>query len=505
MQKINNKSVYSLLEVTDSIKATISNKYTGSYWIKAEMNKLNYYKLSGHCYPDLLEKKSGSIVVETKAIIYSSDFLSINQKFLSVLKEPIKDGINILFCANIIYTPKYGLQLQIIDIDPSYSLGELEREKSETLEKIKSEELYDRNKNLKLNLLPKRIAIISVETSKGYSDFIKIIKGSPNKYNFFCMLFPSSLEGDKAVGNIIWQLNRIKKISHHFDAVAIIRGGGGDIGLTTYNNYFLAKAIALFPIPVFTGIGHSTNETIAEMVAFKNAITPTDLANYLIKIFDDYKLPLDKAKELLVGYSYRLITSEKDNLKKLKYNFGISTRNIISRSSSNIESTVKFLKNNAKHFLKLEKDYYGINLSDLRKYSGRFIKNEFVNIEVAAKSIKKDSNGYMKNSKINLEQLTKDLRKEFKNLLSSNKNNVHLIIQSLTRTKDRFVTEKFKEIQNIEEKIDLLSPQSTLKRGFSMTILNGKILRDGKEVSDGDSIKTILFESEIQSTVNKSN
>jgi exodeoxyribonuclease VII large subunit len=144
----------------------------------------------------------------------------------------------------------FGLSLQIIDIDPQFTLGDLENEKRLTIKKLKEEGIYDANKN-GTSLLPQRLAIISVETSKGYGDFLNVIDNNNWNYKFFYLLFPSILQGDKAVTGIA-QLERIKKVIHHFDAVAIIRNGGGDVGLSCYNKYELAKAIALFPIPVIT-------------------------------------------------------------------------------------------------------------------------------------------------------------------------------------------------------------------------------------------------------------
>jgi exodeoxyribonuclease VII large subunit len=295
---INKKKVFSLIEVTLSIQKTISERYKSSFWVKAEMNKLNNYSYSGHCYPDLVEKKDGRVIAQMKSNLWKNDFNRINNNFLTVLKEPIKDGIKILFCATITFDPSHGLSLRIIDIDPAYSLGELEREKQETIAKLNREGIFRNNRRLTLPLLPQRIAIISVETSKGYADFLKVIGNNPWGYKFFYFLFPALLQGEKSINSILHQLGRIGKVTKHFDVVAIIRGGGGDVGLSSYNNYELAKEIALFPIPVITGIGHSTNETVAEMVSFSNAITPTELADLLIQKFHNFSVPLKKRKKL---------------------------------------------------------------------------------------------------------------------------------------------------------------------------------------------------------------
>src|SRR5690606_25047621 len=130
------------------------------------------------------------------------------------------------------------------------------------------------NKTLAFPFVPKRLAIISVETSKGYADFLKILQHNPWGYHFEQALFPALLQGDRAVEAIMEQLNRIAQQRDTYDVVAIIRGGGGDVGLSCYNHYALASAIARLPIPVHTGIGHSANETVSEMIAYRNAITP---------------------------------------------------------------------------------------------------------------------------------------------------------------------------------------------------------------------------------------
>ena len=221
-EAVNEKSVYTLLEVARSIRKTVSERYRQTYWIRAELNKLNYYKHSGHCFPELLEKQDGKVLAQMRSTIWNENYLRINRKFLDVLKEPLKDGVKILFEAAIVFDPVFGLSLHIHDIDPSYTLGDLEKEKQETIKKLRDEALFSKNKMLPLSLLPQRIAIISVSSSKGYSDFLKIIESNSRGYRFFHLLFPSLLQGEKAVSSMIGQLKKIYQVRTHFDAVAII-------------------------------------------------------------------------------------------------------------------------------------------------------------------------------------------------------------------------------------------------------------------------------------------
>jgi len=353
---VNERVIYSLSEVALSIQKTLAGRYMAPFWIKAEMNRLNHYPQSGHCYPDLVERTEGKIVAEMRSTIWKDDYQRINDNFLKVLHEPLKNGIKILFFAKISFSPLYGLSLRILDIDPSWSLGELEKEKQETIEKLRKEGLFDRNRSLELPLLPKRIAVISVQTSKGYADFFKIIDENTWGYLFFHMLFPALLQGENAVASILGQLDRIRIVKHHFDAVAVIRGGGGDVGLSSYNHYALARAIATFPLPVITGIGHSTNETVAEMVAYRNAITPTELADFLIQKFHNFSVPLNRAREIITESSAGTIQRERTAILSTYRYFRSVALSRLSKKSDALQQIATGLR-----------QHCGIYLQDLRK------------------------------------------------------------------------------------------------------------------------------------------
>ncbi|WP_256962542.1 exodeoxyribonuclease VII large subunit [Sphingobacterium cellulitidis] len=349
---MDNKTVFTLLEVSRSIQKTIAERYKSLYWIKAEMNKLNHYSHSGHCYPELLEKKEGKVVAEMRSILWKMDYQRINRQFMEVLGEPLREGITMLFQAGISYDPLYGFSLKIVDIDPTFVLGELEKEKRESIKKLTDEGIFDANKRLDFPLIPKRLAIISVETSKGLSDFFKIINGNPWGYKMECTLFPALLQGDKSISSIINQLEVIANKLEEFDAVAIIRGGGAEVGLSSYNNFFLAKAIAIFPIPVLTGIGHSTNETVSEMVAYKNAITPSELADFLLQKFHNFAIPVDAALERMVRAIRRNFEEENLKLKHLVSSVSWNSKTLLLKNKAEIDSLqihlIRFSRQNIK-------------------------------------------------------------------------------------------------------------------------------------------------------------
>ncbi|MGB7528510.1 exodeoxyribonuclease VII large subunit [Sphingobacterium cellulitidis] len=387
---MDNKTVFTLLEVSRSIQKTIAERYKSLYWIKAEMNKLNHYSHSGHCYPELLEKKEGKVVAEMRSILWKMDYQRINRQFMEVLGEPLREGITMLFQAGISYDPLYGFSLKIVDIDPTFVLGELEKEKRESIKKLNDEGIFDANKRLDFPLIPKRLAIISVETSKGLSDFFKIINGNPWGYKMECTLFPALLQGDKSISSIINQLEVIANKLEEFDAVAIIRGGGGEVGLSSYNNFFLAKAIAIFPIPVLTGIGHSTNETVSEMVAYKNAITPSELADFLLQKFHNFAIPVDAALERMVRAIRRNFEEENLKLKHLVSSVSWNSKTLLLKNKAEINSLqahlIRFSRQNIKennaHLVHLERLLGIVNPIHL-------IKRGFSIVRINGKSVHK--------------------------------------------------------------------------------------------------------------------
>lgn len=451
------RKIFSLLEVTRSIQNTLSDRYKSSFWVKAEMNKLNHYPHSGHCYPDLVEKLDGKVIAQIKSTLWKDDYSRINHNFLNVLKTPLKDGIKMLFCAKITFDPLHGLALRIIDIDPVFSLGELEREKQETIARLKTEGIFGKNKTLTLPLVPQRMAIISVQTSKGYADFLKMIDGNPWHYRFFHFLFPSLLQGDKAVESISYQLNRIRKVISHFDVVAIIRGGGGDVGLSCFNNYQLSRQIALFPIPVITGIGHATNETVVEMIAFKNAITPTELADYLLQKFHNFSVPVQKAEEKLVDKARRIITEERLKFQNTARYFRSVTDNILIRSHHVIQQYFRSLFQQSNLCLLREKQLHSSVVYKIRNGAVSFCNTH----------------------KMEIKQFTVSLRKDIASAMKYQHN----------------------EITNLTRSVANLHPENVLKRGYSITMINGKAITHLNEVKETDILDTILIDGRISSEV----
>lgn len=472
------RQIFTLKQVALSIKKTIEERYHQTYWVKAEMHKLNLYP-SGHCFPELLQKEDGKIVAQMTASIWNHNYQRINKRFVEVVKEPLREDSTLLMQVKIVFHETYGLSLQILDIDPNYALGELQRERQETLMRLKKENLLNLNQSLPFPLLPKRIALISADTSKGLSDFRKVIDSNPWNYNFFTFLFQAYLQGDIAVASILEQLKKIEKVQDHFDVVVIVRGGGGEVGLSCYNNYELCKAIASFPLPVLTGIGHSTNLTVAEMVAYRNAITPTELGDFLIQSFHDFSVPVKDAIKTIRTYAKNTLEHSKNALNsevKLFKNVTSQrlneTKNLLINASTSVKSNVKFT-------LLQEREI----LLNSHKSIKRSVKDGFLTASTRISTLS--------------ETVGKSALFEIKTKRTELERNVELI----SKTTNNSILLQKNKLQQLEQSVKLMDPIQVLKRGYSITTINGKTISEKNKIENGMTIFTKTYFGEIESEI----
>ena len=439
------KQVFTLQQVVRSIKKTLEDRYTQNYWVKAEMHKLNKYP-SGHAFPELVQKDENKIVAQITGTIWKQQLERINTKFIEVVKEPLREGTTLLLLVKINYSETFGLGLQILDIDPSFSLGELQKQREETLRKLAKEGLLNLNQKLHFPLLPKRVAIISADTSKGLSDFLQVLQENEKSYFIFTHLFNAYLQGDVAVQSIISALKKIKRVKDHFDIVIIVRGGGAEVGMTCYNNYDLCKAIAEFPLPVLTGIGHSTNLNVAEMVSFRNEITPTKLAEFLLQTFREFEQETKRLNREMIAHSLQLIDKTKQDFNGQVRVFKHASLRFTDSLKNELNQQIIELKNTTRYFLKNEND--------------------------AVLSLKND------------------YRIVTKEIITAERNTLSLISKPIKGALLHFFERKESDLEQLEKTVNILNPSNVLQRGYSLTLLNGKILSTKNKPKKGDLIES---------------
>ena len=456
-ETFNDHPIYSLSEIAMSIHRVVERTYPQPYYIKAEILKLNFYPYSGHCYPELVEKEGNTIKTEMRAIIWSSNYQRINQRFEQITGEKLKEDIRILCLASVEFSPKHGLALHIQDIEPSYTLGEMVRNKLAVIERLKKENVFTQNKSLTMPLVPKRIAVISVETSKGYSDFITTLESNRYGYRFETELFPSILQGDKAITGMTARLSEIEMRSEEFDCVAIVRGGGGDVGLSCYDDYQLAHRVATFPLPVLTGIGHSTNQTVTDMVAYSFNITPTDVAFSLIERFHDFAMKVQQLFESIARRTSEVIAEEKRHLLEMDAARRIAAPRIVAEHKRKLRDFAQQVTLKSKEMLLTQGNALSKLWEELLRLDAERLEQEREQLDRSA--------------------------------------------QKLATLGNQLLQNRQERVAMLEDKVRLLHPDNILKRGFSITRLQGHAVTGAEALRAGDRIVTQLYEGEVTSVV----
>ena len=452
------RQIFSLKQVVSSIRKTIEERYAQTYWMKAEIYKFNRFP-SGHAFPEIVQRENDKIVAQLSGTIWKQNYERINQQFVEVVKEPLKDGSNLLMQVKITFNELYGLSLQIIDIDPSFSLGEVQKQREETLKRLQKEGILNCNQQLPFPLLPKRIAVISADSSKGLSDFMEVLINNEEGYSFFTFLFNAYLQGDQAVDSIIQTLEKIKKVRQHFDLVVIVRGGGAEVGMTCYNHYELCKAIATFPLPILTGIGHSTNLNVAEMIAYRNAITPTKLAEFLIQIFREF--------DQEIRYGQQVVRTK--------------SMDVLFNANQQLDALLRLFKQISKHSARASKQL----LLDLTK-----------SIEYNSQKCVTKNQNQLKNIVIQISHNASFYLKERFNLINQHQEKLKFRSTNLLNSTSRNIVE-------LEKNLDLLDPIHVMKRGFSITRQNGKAITSPSDIENEVEIVTEVAEGQFRSIVKK--
>jgi exodeoxyribonuclease VII large subunit len=368
--------------------------------------------VKNHCYMTLVDKQDDIVRAEMRAVIWAGRYKVVAPAFEKATGVQLAKGIKILFQATVTIHERYGLKLTVNNIDPSYTIGEMAVKRKKVLERLVSEELIHRNRDLEFPIVPQRIGIISSSTAAGYEDLMNHLMNNVYGYVFTTKLYETVMQGDRSEASVVDAFGRCAEDSHLLDVVVIVRGGGGQIDLHCFDSYEIGKAIALLPLPVIAGIGHQRDVTVVDEVSNMRAKTPTAAADMIVTRVRDFE---DRVNSLAHGMVYgvqRLKDATGDTLSSLSRRLERSTGNELAENYHMLSTFIKGLK-----------------------YSLKFIQSEK------------------------------------------------------------------QHIKSKESNINHLNPRNVLKRGYSITYVNGKAVKTVSDIEKGDSIRTVLHSGELLSTV----
>ncbi|MBN1952139.1 MAG: exodeoxyribonuclease VII large subunit [Bacteroidales bacterium] len=449
-----------LLQLNSEIKNVLKVHTERFYWIVGEISelKVNY---SGHCYLELIQKDetSDQILARSRAMIWAQNFRLIKPYFETTTGQLLTEGLRVLVKVSVEFHEVYGLSLNITDIEPKYTVGEMALRKQKIIDRLTEEGVIDMNRELELPMLCRKIAIISSPTAAGYGDFCNQLENNPYDYKFYLKLFPAVMQGEAAEQSVIDALDRIYAREGFFDVVVIIRGGGSQVDLNCFNSYWLAYHITQFPLPVLTGIGHEQDDTVTDRVAHTRLKTPTAVAAYLIDMMAVLENRLDEWTEQLGEMIRDMVVEESLKLNRLSHKLQQVLQDRISRHRNRL--------NNASFQLhKGSMDRISLSLRSLDRIGSKVLTRSSA--------------------------LPRDRMQDLKWIQNRMKQTVSLRKDGLKQ-----------KLQFIEEKLDAYDPARVLERGYSITLKDGMPVKDANVLKPNDIITTLFRKGKAESIIKK--
>ena len=404
----------SLYELNGLVKRTIRDRMSETYWVQAELSDVrsNY---SGHCYLEFIQKDASgnNLIAKARGTIWSNIYKMLKPYFEQETGQAFASGIKVLVRVSVDFHELYGYSLTVLDIDPTYTVGDMERKRREILRLLEEEGVIDLNKELEMPVLPQRIAVISSATAAGYGDFCNQLSNNPRGYGFYTELFPAIMQGERVEESIIAALDAIYARLEAFDVVVIIRGGGATSDLSGFDTYELAANCAQFPLPIITGIGHERDDTVIDLIVHTRVKTPTAAAAFLIACMDQVA----------------------DRLDNLSFRLQQGVRNRLLWEHRRIEGLKQRIPSSA--YKRISDAKYG--------------------------------------------------------LLAANRD-----LQMATR---QFLSMKKHRLELLQQRLNDALPEKQLARGYSITLKNGKAVKDASALKEGDTLVTLLHQGKVESVI----
>ena len=338
---------FTLYELQRIIGAAIEQFLAKPIWVSAEIAEIKL-NASGHCYLELVERDKDSASgkaakAQSRAVIWKSHYPRLAAKFEGATGRALSAAMKILVEVAVSFHPVYGLSLQITDIDPTYTLGDIERQKEITIARLKADGVWDMNRELSVPRVVQRVAVVSSATAAGYRDFMQELALSP--YNIHTTLFEATMQGEGSEQSIADALAAIAEREEEFDAVAIIRGGGSTTDLECFNAYLTALCVAQFPLPVLTGIGHDKDVSIVDMVAAIPLKTPTAVAAWICNTAERFDGELEYAAVVLRESCHKVTQAAATKLDHYASQLKQNTKIVLMRQSEKLDSYAMLTKN----------------------------------------------------------------------------------------------------------------------------------------------------------------
>ncbi len=447
----------SLFELNVKVRTVLEHTLRQTFWVAAEVSELRVAS-NGHCYVEFVQKDemSGSLIAKARGIIWRNTYHIVADTFRRATGRLLGPGIKVMVEVSVAFHELYGYSLNVLNIDPTYTIGDLAQRRREIIRQLEEDGVMELNKELPLPKVISRIAVISSASAAGYGDFCNQLDQSG--LGFTRKLFPAIMQGDKVEESIIAALDAIAAEEANWDVVVIIRGGGSTTDLNGFDSYLLASNVAQFPLPVLTGIGHERDDTIVDLVAHTRLKTPTAVAAFLIESRSNEVERLKALQARLQRAATQQTAAQRQRFQNLSSQLSLA----VSRDMAQRRSAFTSLA----HRFELASSQY---VAQQQQY---------------------------------LLQLSHCLNITAQECLLQKKIAQKLVEQRLSVALFKRFTAEHHRMEMIQRSIKLAGPERILAMGYSITLKNGRAVRSLADVAEGDILETVFATGKVRSTVN---
>jgi exodeoxyribonuclease VII large subunit len=510
----NKERIWKLSEITKAIERIFKvNPGNKLLFIKAEISSVTINKKNKMCYLQLVEKADGKndIVAEMRAVIWSDDFRIIND-FEQKTNEKFTPGFEIAFNATISFHSKYGLSLFIKKIDAEYTLGKVMLSKAlvkgKLIQKYPDKIIAQSggtymtpNKSIKFPLIIKKIALIAASDSKGREDFMTAIDMNRYNFKFDITFYIANVQGEDAERTMCNAIELIDTRYTDFDVIVIARGGGSPTSFMPFNSFNLSEKIAFAKIPVITGLGHSTDVSVSDLMANTMAMTPTEAAEMIISHNLDVLKELNQIKTNIIHKTQLAFNGKRKEFNAVKVNIYQNAKRYGKIVRQKMDLHKKSISVNAKNFLVSTKNELSSTKNTFTHKTKDTINSLRQKISKTQIDIYSKSKFFVLNYKLSISNFLGGYSSRVRLKIAQYKTSFHGEKLSLRNKFRSLILTNKSELESYRQKVRLLDQSSLLSRGYALVYKNGKIVTEPNDVKVGDTIKTRLIDVYIESKV----
>lgn len=458
-----------LSQLTADIQATLQDVFAGrSFWVVADVTNFSYYAAKGYYYFDLVEKEeqSSQMLARIQASAWGTGAARIRE-FEQVTGQPFKNDIHVLVKVSVDYHPVFGLKLSLQDVDAGFTIGVLEQQKQDTLQRLLKEcsdfiqysgdRYLTTNNQLPLPAVIQHIAVISSDVSAGFQDFMHTLENNPFGYRFRIDTYYTQVQGAANAEQLYNKLLEVYATRKSYDAVVIIRGGGAQTDFLIFDQFMPGKIVAKFPIPIITGIGHQKNETIVDLMAHTPTKTPTKAAEFIIAHNRSFEERMQLLQQQLIIKAQQLCAARIQQLAQLNNTVVNKTRDMLSRSRDGLASLNRITVNAGKNILHKRH-------TALLNISGQLLGQSRI-------------------------------------LVSNKQHELTSIRLQLQTQAQQYLKDQRAAVSQHATVIKLMNPANLVKKGFAIISHEGRILSKGEQLKPGDEITVQLPDALLRSII----